>query len=264
MENCDEDFDADPEGIKSHKDTMSYKWIKHIYDLCVQENAKKVHKSRSKIENLYFTQRLDFILFTLCRFPLWSNIMNEKFNSKNDVVTSSHIESQFKNEKRLLGRHSRVDKYVEDRLKHLRGQFKLAIGRYMAAPKPQHSNTTADDVRSTPNRSQSALDLSEDTIELTTRSRSVPDGRIVQKNSKKDSLDSFHDTSFGAEFLSGGEPDDKIDNSTLSFNYDNIEFDHITSDIAGNEYDTIENMDASLTESNSPDSKENPMENWRH
>lgn len=65
--------------------------------------------------------------------------MNENFKFKNFVATSSNIEAQFRNEERLLSRQSIVDKFVDSRIQHLNGQFKVAIGTYMARNSAQNS-----------------------------------------------------------------------------------------------------------------------------
>lgn len=116
--------------ITSYKKTASFIWINSIYEAAVQRLHDRGNPSKC-VDNLFYTSSpssIRFILRTLCRIPLWSNIMNGKFKSENDCATSSGSESEFKNIKRLLGnRPSKVDKFVKYHLSHLSGHLTLAL-----------------------------------------------------------------------------------------------------------------------------------------
>lgn len=71
--------------------------------------------------------------------------MNEKFQSKEEKVISAYIESQFRIDKNLLSRHTRLEKYVESRIIHLRGQFKVAMDNYIAQRNTQSASSEMED-----------------------------------------------------------------------------------------------------------------------
>lgn len=59
---------------------------------------------------------------------MWSNVMCSRFNSTNYVASSSASESEFKNIKKLSGiKTKRVDVFVDNHLKLLSGNLKLAL-----------------------------------------------------------------------------------------------------------------------------------------
>lgn len=128
----------DENEVKTYRDSVAYKWIANMYSNRAEKNKKQ--KSKNLEENLYYTEKgIDFLLYTLCRFPLWSNIMNEYFKSENFVATSAQVEAHFRTDKHCLDKFSRVDKYVANRIDHLRGTFKLAIGEYMTDKRKKRS-----------------------------------------------------------------------------------------------------------------------------
>lgn len=116
--------------ITSYKKTASFIWINSIYESAAQRCHDQSNSSKC-VENLFYTSSqgsIRFFLRTLCRIPLWSNIMNGKFKSGSDCATSSGSESEFKNIKKLLAsRPCKVDKFVKLHLTHLSGHLKLAL-----------------------------------------------------------------------------------------------------------------------------------------
>ena len=71
---CDvsSDNNEEPNENKSYKDTFTYKWIREIYDESVKKhNNTKSDKTVERIENAFYLENgIDFLLYTLCRFPL--------------------------------------------------------------------------------------------------------------------------------------------------------------------------------------------------
>lgn len=81
--------------FNNEADTEEHLWLSEIINSI--EYANTGH------ENLYYSPNLVKTLKSIfSRIPLWSNIMNAIFNSKNTTATSSDIESYFKSIKHLV------------------------------------------------------------------------------------------------------------------------------------------------------------------
>lgn len=126
-----EDIERDDAGIihgdfavelTSHKDTSSYNWVMEFY------NSVQI-AGDDMPGNIYFcTKRVD-IVHSFVRSPLWSNLMMNEFESKNEYATSTPVENEFKNIKTLLDfKTHKVDVFVKKYLEHSDGQMKIKKG----------------------------------------------------------------------------------------------------------------------------------------
>lgn len=111
-------------GKDTYRDTIGYTWLKGISDTATVD----VHSSST--HNIFFSQKLhDFLLELFVRLPMWSNVMCAVCGSTNYNPSSSAIESEFENIKRLLGIKTKsVDVFIDLHLKHLSGKIKLELG----------------------------------------------------------------------------------------------------------------------------------------
>lgn len=108
---------------KSLKKTLSYGWVQNIL------KSIKISDEKEK-ENMYFAPEYKkYLLRTFVRLPLWSNIMLEKFSSRNTCATSSPSENTFKEIKKLLNltKKKRVDVLVDKNISKLSGHLKIGV-----------------------------------------------------------------------------------------------------------------------------------------
>lgn len=134
------------ETVKTYKDTQCYKWIAQLYE------SAKPQKNRGGYEaSVYFAPKKlkKYLLHSLARIPLWSNLMNATFDSNKVCATSSASENEFKNIKRLLGINSvRTDVFVSKFIDFLNGHLKLGLGSQltnMAKTEANREKITDDD-----------------------------------------------------------------------------------------------------------------------
>lgn len=83
----------------------------------------------------YGVYEIDKFVKILATIPLWSNIMNEKFDSSFTTATSQDVESNFKTLKHqvLSQKMIRADKFLHEDISYLRTEFKLRIAEGMKA-----------------------------------------------------------------------------------------------------------------------------------
>lgn len=108
---------------KMLKETIGYAWITEILN-----QVELSEMTDDAIENIYYTPEYEnYLITTIARAPLWSNLMMEKFHSKHTYATSSAAESEFKNIKSLLKFNTkRTDVFLKQHIEVLSGMFKLA------------------------------------------------------------------------------------------------------------------------------------------
>lgn len=234
VDSTDDETDA-----KAHKETVAYKWIANIYNDCAKEHSTP--KKKHAIENIFFNHPHEddalckFLFFTLCRFPLWSNIMCESFGCPIETASSACVESHFRIEKSLLHKYARVDKFVENRILHLRGQFKLAIGEHIA--RKRHSK-----------RPKSVM--SEIICDTHIDYRPISSMSCFESGNTYDGKDeSIHD-------LESPNVSLPIDDNVDSVNVSSILLDH--------SYSHVESNKSQSDESDSKKTEINPSENWKN
>lgn len=127
--------------VNTFKDTSSYKFIMTI------SNTIEIENNKDLAENLYYSPDLEpYFIYIFVRFPLWTNIMCSKFRSTLMTATSSAIESEFKNMKKLVKVSTQKnDVFVSRHLDHLQGLLKLAISDQKLADRSNIFEETNDD-----------------------------------------------------------------------------------------------------------------------
>lgn len=136
----------DKEIVKSYKDTRGFDWVLKLYESVDIENET----DNCYDESLFYAPELKrYLLFTLSRITLWSNLMNVTFDSKKTCATSFASENEFKNIKQLLNINTvRPDVFVSKYIEFLDGHIKLGLGAQltnMAKNEAKKRRETDDD-----------------------------------------------------------------------------------------------------------------------
>lgn len=127
------DYGIDPDGLKNSENlsseesfmdlNLSTGWIDGILNTVTIKKSENYHVSAFFCDD---KERGTFVkLFS--SIALWSNIMNEKFGSKNETATSSDIESYFKSLKVgiLERKRHRADDFVRISMDFANSEIKL-------------------------------------------------------------------------------------------------------------------------------------------
>lgn len=124
---------------RSYKETSNYKWILQIIQTIPIEPPPEIPKdsnSTANTFNAFYAAKTyqKYLIRTLVRMPLWSNIMVKKFNSKNICASSSPVENVFKDIKRnLCFKKKRVDLFLK---KH--------VNQQVSATRPKKRSMSVD------------------------------------------------------------------------------------------------------------------------
>lgn len=93
------DLDGHRPTATTYKDTSMCKWTQNIYN-SINVNNEENQKGFPNIFSCVKAEEFVFKVFV--RLPMWSNIMCDKFHSRNFLPPSSACESEFKNIKHLM------------------------------------------------------------------------------------------------------------------------------------------------------------------
>lgn len=105
-----------------------------------------VYGDPSSHDNLYYTddkKTIKFFKEMLSRIALWSNVLNQKFNSANICATSSDVESYFNTIKNLIFKKkiNRPDKFIIKHIDFISSEMKISLAKTQQT-KPTKGNST--------------------------------------------------------------------------------------------------------------------------
>lgn len=165
-ENIHDEFAVE---ITSHKGTSSFLWVMRFHD-SVQVAGDDMPR------NIHFCTRriVNYLIHSFVRSSLWSNLMMNEFESDKEYATSTPVENEFKNIKKLLDFKShRPDVFVKKYLEHLDGQMKLKKAMHISSEphyfqNRRHSFDASEPVKSEMRRSTSLEEFSAESFDLST------------------------------------------------------------------------------------------------